>query len=89
MIAESNFVHRSPEARGNAAWAIGNPGAYVTQWVPQAIKLAQAHALSRGAGVRVAVLDTGIDVNHPLLAGRLLPGKDFVDGDTTQPRSLA
>jgi subtilisin family serine protease len=81
MIAEPNIVHSSPEARRNVVWAIGNPGAYVTQWAPQAMKLSQAQTLSRGAGVRVAVLDTGIDANHPLLAGRVLPGKDFVDDD--------
>ena len=38
----------------------------------------------------MAVLDTGIDLSHPALAGRLLPGWDFVDGDadpseTAQP----
>lgn len=31
--------------------------------------------------MRVAVLDTGIDFGHPLLAGHLLPGFDFVDAD--------
>jgi subtilisin family serine protease len=40
----------------------------------------QAHALSRGAGVRVAVIDTGADLGHP----DLKPGarsRNFVDGD--------
>jgi thermitase len=57
------------------------------------IKLPQAQALSNnfGAGIKVAVLDTGIDLNHPMFSGRLAPStewKDFVDGDTT-PQEVA
>ena len=61
QIAEENAAHRSPEARKNVAWAIGTPQAYMAQWAPQAMRLQQAQVLSRGAGVRVAVLDTGVD----------------------------
>ncbi|THF84359.1 subtilisin-like serine protease [Deinococcus sp. KSM4-11] len=49
----------------------------------QAVKIdvAQAHAHQMGKGVVVAVLDSGIDVEHPMLKGALLPGRDFVDND--------
>ena len=81
MIAETNTIHRSPEARKNEPWAIGSPGGYAAQWAPQSMHLAQAQRIATGTGIRVAVLDTGVDRSHPLLAGRLLPGFDFVDYD--------
>jgi subtilisin family serine protease len=81
LIAEPNFIHQSPEARKVSGWAIGTPTAYTAQWAPQALRLPEAQALSTGAGMRVAVLDTGIDSQHPALAGKLLPGFDFVDFD--------
>ena len=50
------------------------------------IKLPQGQALSKnfGSGVKVAVIDTGLDTTHPMFTGRLAPAtewKDFVDGD--------
>ena len=81
LIAEPNVVHSSPEARRNVAWTIGTPTAYVNQWAPTALRLPDAQRLTTGSGVRVAVLDTGVDTLHPALAGKLLPGFDFVDFD--------
>jgi thermitase len=40
----------------------------------------QALAVSRGDGVRIAILDTGIDPGHVLFAGRIVAAYDFVDG---------
>ncbi|HEY2035956.1 MAG TPA: S8 family serine peptidase [Steroidobacteraceae bacterium] len=38
----------------------------------------QAHRLSEGAAVRIAVIDTGVDYRHPDLRGRVLVRLDFV-----------
>jgi len=43
-----------------------------------------AQRLSRGAGVRVAIIDTGMDFQHPDLRGRVANRRDFVmNGEPT------
>ncbi len=45
-----------------------------------AIYLEEAHAFSEGdEGITVAILDTGVDLNHPEYGDALLDGYDFVD----------
>jgi hypothetical protein len=55
---------------------------YIVQAATVNLHLAETRKQSLGAGVRVAVIDTGIDLNHRIFAGRLaFPMQDFVDGD--------
>ena len=81
LRAEPNRSAGTPEGRRRSVWAIGEASAYAAQWAPQALQLPTAHTIATGIGVRVAILDTGVDTAHPALAGRLLPGRDFVDDD--------
>lgn len=82
VYAEPNYIGQVPEGRQRSSWVqSGDESTYQGQWAPDKIRLPEAHTLTRGAGVTVAVLDTGADLDHPALAGRLVQGYDFVDGD--------
>ncbi|TAK70950.1 MAG: hypothetical protein EPO13_01540 [Actinomycetota bacterium] len=49
------------------------------QWDMASLAVDAAATTTRGAGVTVAVIDSGVDGTHPELAGRVLPGIDYVD----------
>lgn len=55
---------------------------FADQWGMAKIQAPAAWELTRGSdAITVAVIDTGVDYNHPDLAGRVVPGYDFQAND--------
>jgi serine protease len=52
---------------------------YADQWGPQQVHAEQAWGTSTGSGTIIGVVDSGVDFDHPDLAGKLLQGATFLD----------
>ncbi|MFI7026208.1 type VII secretion-associated serine protease mycosin [Micromonospora sp. NPDC049900] len=50
-------------------------------WHLSALELTEMHKVSRGDGVTVAVIDTGVDASHPDLRDNVVPGVDLYDDE--------
>ena len=62
------------------AKASHNDPLYPAQPAAKAWDLADLHREATGRGIRVAVIDSGIQANHPDLAGQLVVNRNFVAG---------
>lgn len=73
-----DYVER--DRRVHVAWD-PNDSRVGDQYYLSKISAPAAWDVARGAGVLVAVIDTGVDYNHPDLAGKIVKGPDYVSGD--------
>ena len=74
-------------ARSALTVGLGSEPLGAQQWGMGWVNAEAAWTVTRGSGVVVAVVDTGVDSTHPDLSGQLLPQADFVpDGLTGDPQ---
>ncbi len=66
-------------AAAAAPGAVDDPY-YDQQWGPQQVRAEQAWDTSTGKGAVIAVVDSGVDLRHEDLKGKLVPGATFVGG---------
>lgn len=94
-FAEPNYL-RQPHAIDSRLWAFRNPGGLAIRFTRGGSKgqvvnsyLSNLDAdedniegyAGTGANVIVGSIDTGADMDHPELAGRTIPGRDWINND--------
>lgn len=62
-------------------WSINNQG-YLGGTADADMDVDDAWAYVTGTGIKVAIIDTGVDLNHPDLQGNLLAGYDATGGNS-------
>ena len=86
QVAHPNFVRAiavrpigTSVAPGASQWNLDNPGN--PGLVGADVHALAAWTITRGDGVRVAVLDEGVDTQHPALQPAVVAEADYVDGN--------
>ncbi|MCR2803163.1 S8 family peptidase [Paenibacillus soyae] len=80
-FAEPNYLYLTNDEATGASAIVPNDALYSEyQWNLPSIEAEKGWAVSKGdEGVIIAVLDTGVQLNHPDLQGKLVEGTNIVD----------
>jgi thermitase len=74
-MVEPNYLIRAEDVFPN------DPG-YPSQWGLNAIQAPSAWEINPGSSnIIIAIIDSGVDLTHPDLSQKMLPGWDFIEGD--------
>ena len=80
LQADRRVVFAQPNYLSQTAAVHTDPLASL-QYGPRTIRADQAHDRTTGRGVRVAIVDTGIDTRQPDLRGRVTERANFAEGE--------
>jgi hypothetical protein len=82
--AQPNYIYSLQQSESVQRAAIERPGPAVgdtAQYAAAKLQLLKAHNVVRGTGVRVAIIDSGVDKLHPELAGVIADTFDALGTD--------
>jgi thermitase len=83
LQADGRFAEVTPDYPLELTWTPDDPGVTKgTQWALNKLGTKLAWEFTTGEAITVAVLDSGIDANHPDLTGRVVTGYNFYDDNT-------
>jgi thermitase len=80
--AQPNYIYKSStnDPSYNLQWGLKNTGQNIQNQAgtPNAdINVEPAWTVTKGNGVKIAIIDSGIDLNHPDLSSKIVAQKDF------------
>ncbi|MRW89475.1 S8 family serine peptidase [Duganella sp. FT80W] len=81
LAQQPQVVAAEPNSWSALAEFKPNDSRYASQYAPPLVRADEAWLIARGQGVVVAVLDSGVDYQHPDLVGRVHLGHDYVNND--------
>lgn len=82
LKADARVEYAEPDSLFHTT-VVPNDPSYGSQWGLPKIEAPGAWNISTGSDtVIIAILDSGVDLNHPDLSGKLVAGYDFIDDDS-------
>lgn len=85
MMGERQVAGAQPIYLFTLAQGLPIPAINADQYAPQKLNLPEAHKLATGARIVVAIIDSGIDANHPDLSGAILRSFDAAGSGPAHP----
>ncbi len=89
LAARDDVQYATYNYRVHAMGDPNDPGYSGAQWAPQIMTAPHAWDIHTGSNnITLAILDSGIDLDHPDLQANIVPGFDFINNDSVADDDL-